>query len=238
MDSEADKADRARAGLCFARWFPEQREVWLGVVRALWGLEIGISDLTFEDEQLAFLADSRAAGVAAEAILSALDSRFAAVREEAEKDRALLDEQGRAQLRRALVDRAVHYPAAVLRLIEEEIAAPQAPADAWRLFIASLQLIEEKPKPSTGDKVLRWIEEGGALIRMLKGIAPPNEARLKLRVLLRQWRSSDRFLFPALEAVARVGMREERQWVLDHRRRRPTPCSARSASRRRISTRP
>ncbi len=220
LDHESDKADRARAGLYFARWYPEQREVWLGVVRALWGLGIGISDLTFEDEQLAFLADSRTAGVAAEAILSALDSRFAAVREAAEKDLALLDEQGKAQLRRALVDRAVHFPAAMLRLIEDEITAATPPADSWRLFIAALQLIEEKPKPSTGEKVLRWIDDGGALPRMLKGMTPPNEARLKLRVLLRQWRSSDRYLFPALEAVARVGMADERQWVLDHRQRK------------------
>jgi transcription elongation factor GreA len=114
----------------------------------------------------------------------------------------------------------VRYPAAVLRVIEEEISAPKPPDDAWRLFIASLQLIEEKPKPSTGEKVLKWIDEGGAFPRMLAGIAPPNEARLKLRVLLRQWRSSDRFLFPALDAVARVGMPDEKQWVLDHRQRK------------------
>ena len=220
LDSEADKADRARAGLYFARWFPEQRPVWLGVVRALWGLDIGISDLSYEDEQLAFLADSRTAGVAVEAILSALDSRFAAVREEAEKDRAALDDTGKAQLRRTLIDHAVHYPAAMLRLIEEDIASGKPPEDAWRLFIASLQLIEEKPKPSTGEKVLRWIDEGGEFPRMLAGVRPPNEARLKLRVLLRQWRSSDRFLFPALDAVARVGMQDEKQWVLDHRQKK------------------
>ena len=220
LDSEADKADRARAGLYFARWFPEQRPVWLGVVRALWGLEIGISDLSYEDEQLAFLADSRTAGVAVEAILSALDSRFAAVREEAEKDRAALDDTGKAQLRRTLIDHAVHYPAAMLRLIEDDIASGKTPEDAWRLFIASLQLIEEKPKPSTGEKVLRWIDEGGEFPRMLAGVTPPNEARLKLRVLLRQWRSSDRFLFPALDAVARVGMQNEKQWVLDHRQKK------------------
>jgi transcription elongation factor GreA len=220
LDSEADKADRARAGLYFARWFPEQRPVWLGVVRALWGLDIGISDLSYEDEQLAFLADSRTAGVAVEAILSALDSRFAAVREEAEKDRAALDDTGKAQLRRTLIDHAVHYPAAMLRLIEDDIASGKPPEDAWRLFIASLQLIEEKPKPSTGEKVLRWIDEGGEFPRMLAGVKPPNEARLKLRVLLRQWRSSDRFLFPALDAVARVGMQDEKQWVLDHRQKK------------------
>jgi len=220
LDSEADKADRARAGLYFARWFPEQRPVWLGVVRALWGLDIGISDLSYEDEQLAFLADSRTAGVAVEAILSALDSRFAAVREEAEKDRAALDDTGKAQLRRTLIDHAVHYPAAMLRLIEDDIASGKTPEDAWRLFIASLQLIEEKPKPSTGEKVLRWIDEGGEFPRMLAGVRPPNEARLKLRVLLRQWRSSDRFLFPALDAVARVGMQDEKQWVLDHRQKK------------------
>jgi transcription elongation factor GreA len=220
LDSEADKADRARAGLYFARWFPEQRPVWLGVVRALWGLDIGISDLSYEDEQLAFLADSRTAGVAVEAILSALDSRFAAVRDEAEKDRAALDDTGKTQLRRTLIDHAVHYPAAMLRLIEDDIASGKTPEDAWRLFIASLQLIEEKPKPSTGEKVLRWIDEGGEFPRMLAGVRPPNEARLKLRVLLRQWRSSDRFLFPALDAVARVGMQDEKQWVLDHRQKK------------------
>ena len=49
LDLDTDKADRARAGLYFARWFPEQHEVWLGVVRALWGLEIAISDLSYED---------------------------------------------------------------------------------------------------------------------------------------------------------------------------------------------
>jgi transcription elongation factor GreA len=220
MDVDADRADRARGGLYFARWFPEQREVWLGVVRALWGLGIAISDLGYEDEQLAFLEDSRAAGVAAEAILSALDSRFAAVREAAERDRALLDEQGRAQLRRAMIDRAVQYPAAILRLIEEALEEEVAPADGWRLFVASLQLIEEKPKPSTGEKVLRWIESGGAFQRMLAGVPAGDEMRLKLRVLLRQWRSSDRYLFPALDAVARFGLPEEKQWVLDHRQKK------------------
>ena len=220
LDPDGDRSDRARAGLYFARWFPEQQGVWLGVVRSLWGLEIGISDLSYEDEQLAFLADSRAAGVVAEATLSALDSRFSAVREAAERDLATVDEDGKTQLRRTLVDRAVRYPAAMLRLIEEDITAGKVPPDAWRLFIAALQLIEEKPKPSTGEKVLRWIDEGGAFQRMLDGVTPPNEARLKLRVLLRQWHSSDRYLFPALDAVARVGMPAEKQWVLDHRQKK------------------
>jgi len=220
LDPEGERSDRARAGLYFSKWFPEQREVWLGVVRSLWNLGIAVSDLSYEDEQLAFLADSRAAGVEAEAILSALDSRFAAVREEAEKDRALLDEAGKAQLRRALVDAAVKYPAAVLRLIEEDIESSHAPPDAWRLFIAALQLIEEKPKPSTGEKVLRCIDADGPFERQLEGVEPPNEARLKLRVLLRQWHSSDRYLFPALDAVARVGMADEKQWVLDHRQKK------------------
>jgi len=221
MDPEAERGDRARAGLYFARWYPEQREVWLGIVRALWGAdEMSISDLTTEDEQLVFLEDSRTAGVAAEAILSALDSRFAAVREAAEKDRATLDEHGRAQLRRAMVDHAVQYPAAVLRLIEEAFSVAEAPPDAWRLFVAAVQLIEGRPKPSTAEKVLRWIEEGGEFERLLGGRPPGDEIRLKLRVLLRQWRSSDRYLFPALDAVARLGLPDEKQWVLDHRQKK------------------
>jgi transcription elongation factor GreA len=221
MDHEADRSDRARAGLYFARWYPEQREVWLGVVRSLWGLdEMSISDLTTEDEQLAFLEDSRSAGVAADAILSALDSRFSAVREAAEKHRAQLDDHGRSQLRRAMIDHAVQYPAAVLRLIEDAFAAPEPPADGWRLFVASLQLIEEKSKPSTGEKVLKWIDADGAFQKLLSATPSGDEMRLKLRVLLRQWRSSDRYLFPALDAVARLGLADEKQWVLDHRQKK------------------
>ena len=221
MDHEADRSDRARAGLYFVRWYPEQREVWLGVVRSLWGLDqMSISDLTTEDEQLQFLDDSRTAGVAADAILSALDSRFSAVRDAAEKERAQLDDHGRAQLRRAMIDHAVQYPAAVLRLIEEAFAGSLPPADAWRLFVASLQLIEDKPKPSTGEKVLKWIDVGGPFEKLLAGTPSGDEMRLKLRVILRQWRSSDRYLFPAIDAVARLGLPEEKKWVLDHRQKK------------------
>lgn len=219
-DVEGDRADRARCGLYVARWYPERMEQWIGVVRELWEQGIAISDLPTEDEQQQLLDYSRQAGVQAEAILSALDSRFSAVREAAEKDRALLDDAGKAQLRRAMIDRAVQYPAAVLRMIEDDFAAAVSPPDSWRLFIAALQLIEERPKPSVGEKILKWLDEGGAFEKMLASVPYTEEMRLKLRVLLRQWRSSDRYLFPALEAVARVGLAEERAWVLDHRQKK------------------
>lgn len=219
-DEDGERADRARAGLYFARWYPERREEWLEVLRRLWQQDLAISDLGAEDEQLALLADSREAGVEAEAILSALDSRFAAVRDEAEKDRAALDDHGRTLLRRALHDHAAQYPAAVMRLIEEDFASPVPPADAWRSFFAALQLVEEKPKPSTAEKVLRWLEEGGSFQQMLKNMPPTEEMRLKVRVLVRQWRSSDRLLFPVLDAIGRVGLEEERLWVLDHRQKK------------------
>ena len=220
LDEEGDRADRARAGLYFARWWPERQDEWERVLRTLWEGGLAISDLPGEDDQLALLAASRAAGVEAEAILSALDSRFAAVRDEAEKDRAALDDHGRMLLRRALLDHAVQYSAAVMRLIEDDLGVEPPPADAWRLFFASLQLIEEKPKPSTAEKILRWLEPGGAMERMLAPVPVTEEMRLRVRVLVRQWRSSDRLLFPALDAVGRVGLPEERQWVLDHRQER------------------
>jgi len=220
LDEEGERGDRARAGLYFARWYPERREKWVETLRSLWERDLAISDLATEDEQLMLLADSRAAGVEAEAILSALDSRFAAVRDVAEKGRAALDDQGRMQLRRALLEHAVQYPAAVLRLIEDEFTASTPPADAWRLFFAALRLIEERPKPSTGEKVLRWLEPGGEFERMLVRVPVAEEMRLKVRVLLRQWRSSDRYLFPTIDAVERVGLPEEKAWVLDHRQKK------------------
>ncbi len=219
LDEDGERPDRARAGLYFVRWYPDRLEQWRRVLRALWENGLAISDLGAEDDQLALLDESRLAGVEAEAILSALDSRFAAVRDEAEKDRAALDDHGRTLLRRALLDHPVQYSAAVVRLIEDDQNGPP-PADAWRLFFASLQLIEEKPKPSVAEKVLRWMEEGGSFERMLAAIPPSEEMRLKVRVLVRQWRSSDRLLFPTLDAVGRFGLEQEKQWVLDHRQER------------------
>jgi transcription elongation factor GreA len=219
MDEDGERADRARAGLYYVRWYPERLEEWRRVLRLLWEQGLAISDLSTEDDQVALLSESRLAGVEAEAILSALDSRFAAVREVAEKDRAALDDHGRTLLRRALLDHPVQYSAAVMRLIEEDFNGPP-PADAWRLFFAALQLIEEKPKPSIAEKVMRWMEEGGAFEKLLATIPPTEEMRLKVRVLVRQWRSSDRLLFPALDAVGRVGLEAEKKWVLDHRQER------------------
>ena len=78
------------------------------------------------------------AGVDADAILSALDSRFSAVRAEAEKFREQLDDHGRSELRRTLLAHANRYPSATLRLVEEEIARRPSPPDAWQVLVAAL----------------------------------------------------------------------------------------------------
>jgi transcription elongation factor GreA len=217
-DPDGDKDDRARAGLHFARWFPDRAAEWGKVLQSLWeqGLEIG--DLAGEDEQLALLEGSHAVGVEAEAILSALDSRFASVRERAEAFQAQLDDAGRAELRRTLLHHATRHPAAALRLIEESVSG--SPPDAWQVMFAALTVIEDKPKPSTAEKVLRWLEPNGAFDRMLAKAPRPDEMQLKIRVLLRQWRSSDRFLFPTLDAVKRLGLGEEVEWLAQQRQQK------------------
>jgi transcription elongation factor GreA len=85
---------------------------------------------------------------------------------------------------------------------------------------SALALVEDRPKSSVAEKVLRWLEPDGAFDALLRGLAAPDEARLKIRVLLRQWRSSDRFLFPALEAVERLGMGEEAELLRESRQAR------------------
>ncbi len=218
-DVEADKTDRARAGVHFSRWFPEQGGQWTRVLRALWEQGLAISDLSGEDEQLALLERSHAGGVEADAILSALDSRFATVREAAEKHREALDENGRAVLLAALVDHATRYPAAALRHLEQELSRAAGPEPGWGLLGAALALIEDRPKPSLAEKVLAWISPGGAFDRLLAGHPCPEPLRLRFMVLLRQWRSSDRFLFPALEAVERLGLSEVVATVREGRRK-------------------
>ena len=207
-DEEGERADRARAGLCFARWFPARAAEWHTVLMTLWEQGLTISDVSGEEEQLALLEVSHAAGVEGDAILSALDSRFSSVRDVAVQRREGLDPAGREALWRTLLDHAARYPQAALRLIEESLDSPAPLPDPWRLLWSALALIEERPKPSLADKVLAWIAEGGPFERRLTGQPCPEPQRLRLAVLLRQWRSSDRYLVPALELAERVGLAE------------------------------
>ncbi|MBI3539693.1 MAG: hypothetical protein HY076_05420, partial [Candidatus Eisenbacteria bacterium] len=220
FDEEGALADRARAGLYFARWSRERTPEWVVALKDLWERGLSISDLSGEEEQVALLEASHAAGVESDAILSALDSRFAAVREAAERYRAQLDEAGRSGLRRTLLEHAPRYPAAALRLLDESLAATASPADAWRLLWAALALIEERPKPSLADKVVAWLEPGGPFDRLLAGTPPSEDHALRIGVLLRQWRSSDRFLFPALDAADRLGLGEAVAAVRDRRQQK------------------
>jgi transcription elongation factor GreA len=219
LDEDADRADRARAGMYFVRWFPERSGEYIEVLKSLWEQGLSITDLPSEDEQLAVLEGSHAAGVESDAILSALDSRFSAVREVAERYREHLNDAGRSDLRRTLLQHAARYPSAALRMIEEALAGPPG-ADAWNIFVAAMMLIEDRPKPSVADKILRAIGEGGAFDTWLAGQMPAGEIALKVRVLLRQWRSSDRFLFPSIEAVERLGLPGEAALVREARQKR------------------
>jgi transcription elongation factor GreA len=219
LDPEGERADRARAGLFVARWYPERSDEWREVLKALWEQGLSISDLSGEDEQAALLEASHAAGVEADAILSGLDSRFSSVRETSTRRRESLDPKGRDALRRTLLDHAPRYPQAALRTIEEALESGAPLPDPWRLLWAALALIEEKPKPSLAEKVLGWIAEGGPFERKLSGLVCPEHDRLRIAVLLRQWRSSDRYLFPSLELAQRVGLAEAVEAVRTARER-------------------
>ena len=186
LDEEGERVDRARAGLYFARWFPERSAEWTEVLGQLWEQGLAVTDLSGEVEQLALLAVSHAAGVESDAILSALDSRFSAVREEAQRLLALLDDDGRADLRRTLLLHAARYPGAALRAIEDELAAPVAAAPtAGCVLWSALALLEDRPKRSVAEKVQRWLEPDGAFERLLAGRPCPEEVQLKVRILFR-----------------------------------------------------
>jgi transcription elongation factor GreA len=132
---------------------------------------------------------------------------------------AQLADEERAGLYRGLLDQAASYPQAALRAIEDWLDGGPPALESWRAFAASLALIEGRPKPSVAQKVLAWIEAGGAFEARLAGVACPGELRTRIGALLRQWRSSDRLLFPALEAAERVGLTAEAASVRAARQR-------------------
>jgi len=213
LDAEADKVDRARAGLLFARWFPDRAGEWRTVLRDLWEQGLAVSDLSGEDEQTALLQAAHTAGVASDAILSGLDSRFASVRQAAATLQEHLGDAERQELRTTLLRHAVRYPAAALRQMEEMLTGPLEAAEAWGLLAAAYAILESGPRVSFADRIGGWLEPGGAFERAIGGRPCPEDQRMQLRVRLRQWRSSDRFLFPALDAAERFGLTEEAELV-------------------------
>ena len=82
------------------------------------------------------------------------------------------------------------------------------------------------------EKVLGWLEPDGPFDQLLKRTPAPEQQELRVGVLLRQWRSSDRFLFPALEIASRLGLEEAVGAVRSARQKGPSACSSRWASRR------
>jgi transcription elongation factor GreA len=121
-----------------------------------------------------------------------------------------------------------------MRLLEEELeagptlraggptlrAGTPVPPDAWLLLWSALTLIEDRPKRSVAEKVQRWLAPGGAFARLLAGQTCPEEVQLKVRILFRSWRSSDRYLFPALEALDHLGLQDEAEVIRAERQKR------------------
>jgi transcription elongation factor GreA len=208
LDPDAELTDRARAGLYFAKWFEDRSDEWSRVLRELWERGMVVGDLSSEEEQLSLLESAHTVGVESDAVLSGLNSRYSSVRELSEKMRSGMDSVGRADMRMTLLAHGTRYPVAALRLLEEELTAEVSPGDPWRLLWATISLIEDRPKPSVANKVLKWLEPGEAFERMLLGRECPEDMNLRIRVLLRQWRSSDRFLLPVLECIERLGLQD------------------------------
>jgi transcription elongation factor GreA len=226
-NEDGELADRARAALYLARWLPDRAGEPRALLRELWRRGLALSDLSGEDEQLALLeatvggaqaGEPAAAETAAAALLSAADSRFSAVRERGAELLERMGEEQRGGLLRTLLDQAGRYPQAALRLIRDWLETGQPALEPWRAFAAALAIIEDRPKPSTSQKILEWIEAGGALVARLADLPSPDDLRARIAGILRQWRSSDRLLFPALEAAERVGLGAEADAVRSARR--------------------
>ena len=179
-DETAEFGDRARAGLYMERWYPERRAEWHKALYGLWQDGLAISDVPTEEEQLQLLAASGAAGVEAEAILSALDSRFAAVRDAAEKTRAQLDDAGRLQLRRACsTGRSPTPPRSCdsRRGCSKRASHRRTAGGSSRRRCSSSKSV---PSPRLARRCCAGSAEGGEFQTLLAKVPPTEEMRLKL----------------------------------------------------------
>ena len=113
-------------------------------------------------------------------------------------------------MRRALLAHPTRYPGAALRLIEDELdASGRGPRAVARCSARRLALIEERPSPRPRTRCSAGSRKAARSIACSTAATAPRSSVSRCAILLRQWKSSDRFLFPALEAAERLGLADE-----------------------------
>jgi transcription elongation factor GreA len=221
-DEKTSAEDRLAVHLQLFRW---RREVQDDFVEALrFCLKSGVEMSAYSD-----IEDQKLlARVAAESeedwrmgCLFALSSRSAEIRGIArERMRREPDEA------RSAINDLMHDPSsrslAALTVIEMTLEEPVEPfaSDPWRAALAAVLLVDTATKEQIRTQALGLLSQGGRLLIKARGGVLEEGTKEGWAVVLRRWRTSERYLKPVLEFLKESGNTDLVDEVQNHRTER------------------
>ncbi len=206
-DEKTPPEDRLATHLQLYRWRREVRDDFLLALEASLGAAVEMSAYADpEAQKLLASASLDSEGLWKSGILFVLSSRSAEVREMARKRMERDPEESQRILNEQLRDPNLRPLAslAAIDLVMEETPPEYAP-EPWLAALACALMIDGSTKEPIRKQAIHLLSPTGSLAERVRASEVPFGNAERWSVLLRRWRSSERFLQPVLQFLRAVG---------------------------------
>lgn len=210
----AKRHERARAALLLWRWDEAGRPSHEATIREHFADDFDLSAAGGADEQRALLEIGLASPeVRPNALRLGLNARSAAVRDATLQ--VLLSEPGPApiQFLANLIQDSVGCTDALFMTADavgSRVARPNADPRLddllWPAMLGLIDLLNTTGREPVRKKGLKYLESGSALMARVVELPPNDRVDAQLTARLRDWRQSDRVLFPILDTFSEAGL--------------------------------
>lgn len=210
----AKRHERARAGLLLWRWDEANRAAHEAAIREHFLDEFDLSAAGSADEQRALLDIGLASSdTRSSALRLGLNARSVAVREATLA--VLLSEPGPVpiQFLAELLQDPMTYTDALFMAGDaaaSRVARPNADPRLddllWPVMLGLIDLLNTTGREPVRKKGLKYLESGSPLMSRVLELPPNDRVDAQLTARLRDWRQSDRVLFPILDTFSAAGL--------------------------------
>jgi transcription elongation factor GreA len=207
----AKPSERARARLLLARWDEAGKEEHAAGIQEAFREGFDLSDAGSAEEQIALLELGLEAPSRVDAMKLGLNTRNAAVRDRAID--ALWSTSGLDPVR--VLGEVLAEPTKNIEALFEAIgrlADPPAGSDPrweellWPAVLGLIEILNTTGREPLRKKGLKLLDPGGLLVARMQEAPPDERTQLQITSRLREWRASDKVLFPILEAFEEAGL--------------------------------
>ncbi|HEX7879979.1 MAG TPA: GreA/GreB family elongation factor [Candidatus Eisenbacteria bacterium] len=210
----AKRHERARAGLLLLKWDPAGRAKHEAALREHFANDFDLSAAGGSDEQLALLDIGISSPETRESALRlGLNARSSIVRDAALK--TLLAEPGPGPIKFVadLYQDPVEYTDALF-MGADAVASREGKGTAdprlddllWPVMLGLIDLLNVTGREPIRKKGLKYLEAGSSLMARVTELPPNERVEAQLTARLRDWRQSDRILFPILDTFSEAGL--------------------------------